>query len=216
MDVTTMFDIFTAFGFESDDEMTDTQKLEALNSVYHDVLARENWPFLQASVSLTFDGTGMTPTNDPGDINAVLLAVRNDGWQLDPWRLDDFYQTYASQLTTVNQPFIYFFEAGQIKCFPVPNSTDTVLVKYQRVAPDLDLTTASGQILLPSRYHRSVLVMGTLAQLALMQDDTEMMAAYQGAAERAILNMTDDLLREQFDRTDFIHVNDPDNWDYSA
>lgn len=211
-----MLDIFTAFGFESDDEMTDDRKIEALNEVYQDALGREGWPFLQATATLAFAGGALTPSNDPGDIGAVLMVFRADGQKLEPWRMDDFYDSYASNLTQDGSPLLYFFEGGDISFYPVPSAADAVTVKYQKIAPDLTALTASGSILLPPRYHRSVLVMGTLAKLAMMQDDTEMAQAYEAQAEKAIALMTEDLLREQYDRTEFIHVNDPDNWDYSA
>lgn len=216
MDVPALMALFNSFGFETDDEMTDQAKLDALNETYWDTLSREDWPFLQSSVVLTFDGTTSVPTNDPGDINSVATVVRTDnGISLEPWRRDDFYESFASTLTLSNVPQLYFFEGGQIKLYPVPRSTDTVLVKYQKVAPALTAVSAETSILLPKRYHRSVLGLGTLSRLAVMQDDLEMEQRYGALYEKAITLMTDDLLTEQTQRPGFIHANDPDNWDYS-
>lgn len=217
MNVATIMDIFVSYGFETDDEMTDDRKLEALNETYWEVLAREAWPFLQSSVTLAFDGSTMAPNNDPGDINSVITAVRTDnGLFLEPWRMDDFYETYAGSLTTAGSPLLYFFEGGNLRVYPVPSSTDAVLIKYMKVAPELTALSVEGDILLPKRYHRSVLVMGTLSKLAVMQDDLEMGQGYGNLFEVAVTRMTDDLLTEQSQRTEFIHINDPDNWDYSA
>jgi len=216
MDVATIMDIFVSYGFETDDEMTDDRKLEALNETYWEVLAREAWPFLQRTVTLTWDGTSMAPTNDPGDINVVLTAVRTDtGQALEPWRMDDFYEQYAANLTLAASPALYFFEGGAFRAYPVPAATDTVLVKYQRVAPELTAVSLEADILLPKRYHRSVLALGTLAKLAVMQDDLDMAQGYQNIFDRNVAYMTGDLLAEQAQRPQFIHVNDPDNWDYS-
>lgn len=217
MDVPTLMDFFVSYGFDTDDEMTDQRKLEALNETYWDACARESWPFLEATVTLTFSGSSGVPTNDPGDIGLVTAAIRvADGKVLEPWRTDDFYQTYGSVLTSPGQPLLYFIEADQVKAYPVPSASDQVLLKYVKVPAALTLTSVESDIKFPPRYHRSVLGLGTLSRLAVMQDDLDMGAGYERLYEKALALAAGDLLKQQSDRTDFIHVNDLDNWDYSA
>lgn len=216
MDVPTMLDIFTAYGFETDDEMTDDRKLEVLNETYWDAASREEWPFLEASTNLTFDGAVGTPTNDPGDIGQVMTVSRvSDGVRQEPWRMDDFYEYYANQLTQAGSPLLYYFEAGQLKSYPIPSASESLRVKYIRVPEELTLTSLESDILFPKRYHRSVLVIGALSRLALMQDDPELGQSFGSLYERALAFMVEDVFKQQSQRTDFIHVNDPDNWDYS-
>lgn len=216
MDVQTMFDIFTAYGFESDDVLTDQRKLEALNETYWDACSREDWPFLQTSLTLTYAGGSPIAANNPTDINSLMLAIRSsDGRRLEPWRVQDFYQTYGSQLTLAGSPSCYYFEQAVLNVYPVPSASDTVLIKYVKIPAALQQTTLEAAVIVPPKFHRSVLVMGTLSRLALAQDDVDMSGAYERLYEKALSLMVEDVLSEQSDRTDFIHVNDPDNWDYS-
>jgi hypothetical protein len=215
MDVPTMFDIFVSYGFETDDELTDDRKLEALNETYWDACGREEWPFLAASVSLTFSGSSGIPTNDPGDIGQVVTANRVVGGTLEPWRYDDFYEYYGSQLTMAGSPVLYYFEGDTINFYPVPGTADGVLLKYIRKPDELTLTSIESDIKFPKQYHRSVLVMGTLSKLAVMQDDTDLGAAYERLYEKALATMVGNVFKQQSQRTEFIHVNDPDNWEYS-
>lgn len=216
MDVPTIMSIFVGYGFETDDELTDDRKLEALNETYWDACGREAWPFLEKSFDLTYDGTSFLATNNPGDINSVTAVFRvSDGWVLQPWRTDDFYQNYGDSLTQSGSPMLYFFEGGVLNVYPIPAATDTVRVKYVKVPAELTATSAETDIVLPKRYHRSVLVMGTLAKLAMFQDDPDMAQQYDVLYERALAQMIEDQLQQQTDRPDFIHVSDWDNYDYS-
>jgi hypothetical protein len=216
MDVPTMLDIFDSYGFETDDEMTEDRKMEALNETYWDACDRNDWDFLKSSVSLSFDGTSGTPTNDPGDIGKVMTVQRlPDGITLEPWRMDDFYEQFGSSITTQSSPLLYFFEADQIKVYPIPSASETVRVKYISIADELLPTSLESDIRFPKRYHRSVLVIGTLAKLAVMQDDHELGQSFERLYEKALAGMIESVLKKQSQRPEFIHVNDPDNWDYS-
>ncbi len=215
MDVPTMLDIFESYGFETDDELTEERKVEALNETYWDACDRNDWTFLESSATLTFDGTGGTPSNDPGDIGQVMTATRSAGGVLEPWRLDDFHETWHTQLSQQASPLLYYFEGDQLKVYPIPSASETVTVKYLSIADELTATSIEADIRFPKRYHRSVLVMGTLSKLAVMQDDTDLGQAYERLYEKALAGMVDSVLKQQSQRPDFIHVNDPDNWDYS-
>ena len=215
MDVPTMLDVFESYGFETDDELTVDRKVEALNETYWDTCDRNDWTFLESSVTLTFDGSSGVPTNDPGNIGQVMTATRTDGSVIEPWRLDDFQESFASQLTKAGSPLLYYFEGDQFKAYPIPSASDTITVKYISVADELTATSPESDIRVPKRYHRSVLVMGTLSKLAVMQDDTELGQAYERLYEKALAGMVDSVMKQQSQRPDFIHVNDPDNWDYS-
>lgn len=216
MDVPTILDVFVGYGFETDDELTDARKLEALNETYWDACAREAWPFLEKSFDLTYGGSSGVASNDPADYNSVSAVFRvSDGWVLQPWRTDDFYQRFGDALTQTGSPQLYFFEGGTLHVYPTPATTDTVRIKYVKVPAELIATSAEADIVLPKRYHRSVLVMGTLAKLAMFQDDPEMAAQYDALYQRALAQMVEDQLKQQTDRPDYIHVSDWDNFDYS-
>jgi hypothetical protein len=217
MDVPTILDAFVSYGFETDDEMTDDRKLEALNETYHEVCGREQWPFLEQRQAVSIDSTTglVTPANSK-TVRTVQSFTRTDtGARLEPMRLDDLQQTM--QPFTPNDPVYYYFISDALYVSPVPAADPgTWVLTFTERPNDLIATSADVDIVIPSRYHRSTLVLGTLSKLALMQDDPEMGQAYERLFEKALGLMVDDLFRRQTDRPDFIHMNDPDNWDYSA
>lgn len=215
MDVPTILDNFVSYGFETDDELTDARKLEALNEVYFDACSREAWPFLEASIALTFDGTSVSPNNDPGDIGLITSIVRSDGYVIEPFRRDDFLEQYGSALTQTGPPLLFYQEAGAIKVWPVPSSADSITVQYIKIPPALTSVSSEGEILIPPRWHRHVLVKGALVELAILQDDPDTAQVYKAEFEEAINRMVDDLFPQQSMRPDFIHVMDYDNYDYS-
>ena len=215
MDVPTLLDNFVSYGYETDDELTDARKLEAINEAYWDICSREAWPFLESSVTLTFDGTVNTPTNDPGDIGVVTSAVGANGRILEPWRRDDFLENFGGVLAQTGAPGLFYFEAGLIKVWPVPSSGNTATIQYIKVPKALLANDAEVSILIPPRWHRAVLLKGALIELAILQDDPDTAAIYKAEFEEGIARMTDDLFPQQSMRPDFIHVSDPDNYDYS-
>jgi hypothetical protein len=218
MDVTTMMDVFVSYGFETDDEMTDDRKIEALNETYWDVCGREDWPFLEAYENFTIDPTTGAITlpsgNDLGAVQAIWFST--SGRVLSPKRFDDLNQDSPQWRATPGTPVFYYFLADDLFVAPIPTADPgDGYITYLRVPAELTSTSVTANILLPKRYHRSVLVVGTLAKLAVMQDDVDMGNAYERLYEKAIALMQDDLFKQQTDRPDYIHVNDPDNWDYS-
>jgi hypothetical protein len=216
MDVATIFDNFISYGFETDDELTDARKLEALNEAYWDACSRKPWPFLEASATVTYTGNGdVTGISPPTDVGTVQTVVRNDGAILEPWRRDDFLESFGAQLTLPGMPALYYTEAEQIKVYPVPSSGDSITVQYIKVPPALAQADVEATILIPPRYHRSVLVKGALIELAILQDDPDTAQVYKAEFEEAIVRMADDLFPQQTQRPQFIHMNDPDNYDYS-
>lgn len=215
MDVPTILDNLISYGYETDDELTDARKLEAINEVYWDVCSREAWPFLEASVSLTFDGTLNTASNDPQDIGVVETAVRGDGGLLEPWRRDDFLENFGSALTNTAPPALFYFEANVVKFWPIPTSADTVTVQYIRIPLALTATSSEGEIAIPPRWHRHVLLKGVLVEMAILQDDPDTAQVYKAEYEEAIQRMVNDLVPQQTMRPEYIHVSDPDNYDYS-
>jgi len=217
MDVPTIFDNFVSYGFETDDELTDARKLEALNEAYWSTCDREKWPFLEASATITYagDGVDVSGLTPPSDIGVVTTVVRSDGWVLEPWRRDDFLENFGSALTQQGSPTLYYLEANVLKVYPVPSASDSITVQYQKVPPALTDVSLEVDILIPARWHRGVLVKGALVELALLQDDPDNAQVYKAEYDEAVARMTAALIPQQTQRPDFIHVNDYDNYDYS-
>ena len=217
MDVSALMEMFVSYGFESDDEMTDEQKLLALNETYWDVCSREPWPWLETAYSFSFDGGDPSPNNPMTDLGAITKVWRSaDGAVLSPVRFDDFIEAYGSNLVVDDAPSYYYIQSSNtVQFYPRPRSSDLVNCQYLRVPAELTELSVEADIVLPKRWHRGVLGIGTLARLALMQDDVDMSNAYERLYEKSMAMMVGVEFKKQYDRPEYIHAYDADNWDYS-
>lgn len=218
MDVATIMDALVSYGFETDDELTDDRKLEALNEVYWDACSREAWPFLEAWSGVTIAADGLLQTNPVEEVASVqAIWFNNSGRVLQPIRLDDLNQRWPTWASDGNKdPVYYYFLADNIYVAPVPASDPgDGNIAFCKIPPELTALSLEADIVLPKRFHRSVLVIGTLAKLAMLQDDPEMGQQYDALYERQLAKMVDDVFKQQTDRPEYIHVNDWDNYDYS-
>jgi len=165
-------------------------------------------------IDLNFDGSKMAPTNWPARFRAALkVFVKSNGLRLPPWRLDDFYETYADQLTQMGTPQLYFMEQEQLQFYPIPSAANGVVtLKYIEYPAELTSSSLEADIWLPLRFHRGVLVNGAAAKLAAMEDDLELATYFENQMEKAYMQMEADLWRWQYDQPDYIHVVDDDNW----
>lgn len=148
------------------------------------------------------------------------MYITGDQRTLEPADLKDIFDAAGSGDSTIldstGTPMWYYFLAEQLYAAPIPATDVTgVNVFYLKSINTLDANSAEAAILIPARWHRSVLVMGTLMRLAMMQDDVDMANAYERVYENALARMVDVSFTRQSQRTEYIHVNDPDNWDYS-
>ena len=226
MDVPTLLDFTTAYGFETDDELTDDRKVEAINEAYNDICTREAWPFLEGRdsnasiVSATGGVLTLSNTDTIRTVKAIYVGTSGGAVRrtLEPQLLEDIFDSAAidaSILDTQGDPQWYYFLDETIYCAPPPAADVTgVNVFYLKSVNTLTATSAEAEILIPPRWHRSVLGIGTLMRLAMMQDDVDMANAYERVYEKALAYMVDAVFDRQNQRTQYIHVNDPDNWDY--
>jgi len=94
--------------------------------------------------------------------------------------------------------------------WPIPGATQTVTMKYIHWPAELVAVDVEAAIILPSRYHRRVLVNGTVYKLYLMEDDPELAREFKNLYEEAIERMRSDLWKRQYDQPDYVHVLDYD------
>ncbi len=217
-----MLDVFESYGFETDDELTEDRKVEALNETYFDALSRQAWPFLEDWQAARIYGSGngkIEPiATDAYPIRQIQKIWKDGGPVLRHARLDDIADATptSSDWNSSGSPRHFYFIGDSPYAFPPPLATEENWnIMYIRGGLPLTATSIESAILIPERFHRSVLVMGTLSRLAVMQDDTDLGAAYERLYEKALAGMVQETFTKQFDRADYIHVYDPDNWDYS-
>jgi len=225
-----IFDVLTDYGF------TDTsaaRKMEKINATVWDITSREAWPFMEASVDLSFDGIHTYPTNSqpsdglapgeslpPGlsltDIQSVLDITRvSDGMKLTPIRLQEADTTMPLQLTQAGVPRFYYFIAGALHVAGIPATTDILRMRYIRKHPQLVQTDVESAILIP-REHHEVVELGTLVKLYDMEDDTDLSVRFQQLYEKKLQDMRQSVWMRQYDRPDHIIVTDDSYDDFYA
>lgn len=200
-----------------DHGFTDTStatKVRMLQDAIWEIEGMFPWPFLETSITLTFDGSSPLATNFPANFrNALKLKDVQRGVVLDPTTFSDLDDMVGTQLSQVAVPRVYYPEAEKLKLWPVPPASTTVLLRYLRWSDAISSGSAESAILLPPRYHR-VVVIGALVRLYDMEDDPELAMRFQGQLDARIDRIKEDLFRKQYDRPEYVRVLDPDSWDY--
>lgn len=193
-----------------------TRKVSAIQYAIWQIEATNQWPFLETVLNLTFDGTSAVPTNAPaaGSWRASLrMKDLLTGRRIAFSRLDDFEDQVGKNYAQSGSPTLYYFEAGQLKLWPVPPSgTGTVKWTYTRVSSEITESTLEAAILIPKSHHE-LIVVKALSKLYRMEDDLELAQYFEGVALELLQRMTEDVMRQQLDQPDFIRVIDPDDYD---
>lgn len=211
MDMAGFFSLLNDHGFE---DTSEERKTEAINDAQWDLASREPWPFLEAQVDLTFDGTSSIPTNAPTDLGAVLQVVnKTTGAVVAPSRNDDFTKWFILSATDVADPITFYFVASTMKFHPIPTSGTILRMIYTRVPATLTDTSAESEFLVPARHHRALAYLA-LSNLYLMEDDTELAADFAQKAEARIQSMRPDSWERQLQDPDYIHIVDTDDIDF--
>lgn len=202
------------FGFT---DLDTTTKVAAIQSAIYDIESREAWPFLEASIDLTFDGTSGIPTNFPTDTFRATLKVKNPntGVRLRWMRLDDFEEFVGTSYTEGGDPVLYYFEGNTLKVWRIPAAGTTVRMKYIQTSAAINESSPDSAILIPKRYKRAILY-GALIDLNDLDDDPDIAARNQQKFEAIIARMQAEVFRQQYDQPDYVHPTDPDDWDYGT
>jgi hypothetical protein len=90
-----------------------------------------------------------------------------------------------------------------------------VRLKYLRSSAAIDENSLDTAILIPKR-HKHTILYGALVDLYDIDDDPDIAARNEAKYEARVLRMQKELFERQFDRPDFIHATDPDDWDYGS
>lgn len=205
MDVAAIFSELDDHGFE---DTGNTRKLAILQDTVYDVCSREPWPFLEQTASITLSSGSTSVATLPSDFRAALALVIPSVGVLTPERLDTVTKSYLSQSSVSGQPYLYYFIGETMRVYPTPDANYTATLMYLRVHPVLTANSVEADILVPVRHHR-VLVLGCLAKLYAMEDDTELSSVFMQQYEQRLQLMEADLWKKQYDRPERV----VDIWD---
>lgn len=192
-----------------------TRKVEKLQSTIWDIERRKPWPQLETPLLLNYAGSSATASNAPTDFRAALRARDMvTGRRLTAMRLDDMDDYMGTNTTEAGDPLFYYFEGGQLKVWPLPPaSTARVNLRYIKRSAKITDTSTESAYWIPPDHHETILF-GTLMRLYDMEDDVELGQRMQVLYEKGIEDMVTALFTQQYDLTDYVHVFDPDDWDF--
>jgi hypothetical protein len=190
------------------------RKIEKIQAAVWDIESRKPWPFLEASMLLNYAGGSDTASNAPTDLRQALrVRDMTTGRRLNPMRLDDADDAIGTELTLAGDPLFYYFEAGQLKVWPLPPAaTGRLKLRYIKRSAAISDSSPEAAYLIPAQHHEAILF-GALVRLYDMEDDVELAVRFQGLYEKRIAEMVDDVFKQQYDQPDYIRVFDPDDWD---
>ena len=210
MDVSDMIDDLGDHGFTDTSTAT---KVRILQDTIWEIESLRPWPFLDTEITLTFAGSSASASNFPSNFKAALqLKDVATNTVLVPIDESDLERN-GYDLTQNGTPRVYYPSASVLKVWPRPTASDTIRMRYIRSSAAINSSSVEADILIPARHHR-LIVLGALVRLYDMEDDPELAARFQGHYEMRLQRIVDEIFRKQYDRPDFIRVDDADSWDY--
>lgn len=214
MDVADIIAELDEHGFE---DVTEAEKVRAIQGTIWQVEGMYPWPFLEQSINLDFAGSADTASNFPGDFRAtVRLKDLTTGLRLLPLRLEEFEDRVGTEHSQAGDPRLYYFEGTSLKVWPLPAvSTGRVKMRYIRWSDEITAASVEADILFPKYFHREVIANGALSRMYEMEDDPELASRFEQRQDKAIQLALEALFKRQYDRPDVIEVVDQDWDDYS-
>lgn len=210
MDVSEMIDDLGDHGFTDTSTVT---KVRVLQDAIWEIEAMRPWPFLETEITLTFAGGSNSASNFPSNFkSALLLKDVGTNTALTPLEESDLERN-GYDLASDGTPRVYYPSANVLKFWPQPAASDTVRMRYLKSSPEITSSSVEADILIPAR-HQRVIVLGALVRLYDMEDDPELAVRFQQHFENRMARLVEDVFRKQWDRPDYIRVDDADYWDY--
>lgn len=194
------------------DEST-TAKVRSLQHAVYDIEGREPWPFIEAVITLTFDGTNSYPSNMPTNYRALLNAVDMATAQKIRWvRSEEFDSIVGNQqgLPQTAGILLMYWDGSHVNFWPVPSASATVRMRYQVWSPAISSGSLETDFKIPAQYH-DIIVAGALWRLYEMNDDPDLAARWEQHVETRLAAMRATMQRLQFSRPDVIRITDYDD-----
>lgn len=194
--VSEMITEFREHGF---DDLTDSRILSFLNDAYFDICAREPWPFLETTATVTMDSNGLVTS--PTDIHQVqAITDTANKMAIKPRRYDELADIYGA-LTDTGQSLYYYFIGDSLYMYPI-DTGGTYKVYYLKQVPALTSSPDTSPIF--NAYHHRNIIVGGLAKAAVMEDDPDLAAVFTNIYETRMQQMRQSLWKKQYDETDVI------------
>jgi len=194
------------------DDITSDDLIGIVNSVIQDANTRQAWSFLQATTTVTLQA-GQAQVTLPVRFNkAQGLVIDSAPAVLTPERRETIVKKFVGSLTQTGLPEFYYFIGQNLYVYPIPSQNYTAILDYYQDEVVVTAATPLSSLLIPSK-HQDVYVLGTLARLFAVEDDTELFSLFSDRYEKKIVDMMEDVSMHQFDMPDrMVDVWDDGSW----
>lgn len=217
----TVQDIITELNDHGFTDESTIAKVRAIQHTIWDLESRKGWPFLEATLDLSFDGVTDIPTNWPAMASSnaqvrEVLHLRNlqTGRTIRNVRMEEFDDlTIAQGNAITGDPQLYYFVGNALHVWPQPAAAVTGLLRMRYIQTSAAIADVSPEsaLLIPPEFHR-LISYGSLWKLYDMEDDPELASRFEAHYENGILQMTEAMWAKQSDRPDHIVMTDPDDY----
>jgi len=184
-------------GIQSTDIISDADLTIFINEAYMDILRDADWPFLRNQTTLTLvSGTGTYALPAGVAENSIAsVAVQSNDTNRRILKPRSQYATDDSPgpLSTGN-PLEYACWIGNIQLFPVPEETETILIRYFFDPVDL---SGSDSPIFDSKFHTVVAYGAAVRVLFREGDDTDRRTFYTQQYRSGLEQMKSDYLSER-------------------
>lgn len=159
------------------------------NLVQQDVLGRNDWKFLE--VNATFSTVASQQNYGLASDCYKIIGARTASYELKYLTSREIDEIDPDASTT-GSPQFYSMFANQIWLYPVPNSIDTISIRYIKTLSDL---SGSQESSIPTKFHY-ILLYGALEHAYAYKGDETKMAWARDKYERGIIAMRQSEERE--------------------
>jgi hypothetical protein len=213
-DVSDLYDHLSAHGFT---DVLDADLNFILNGVVLDV-NRELPFYLDATNDVGWDEGSDTPrtTGDdswPQNVSAIKKLINpTTGTIILPEEHEYLMMRYANTLTQLGEPFFYYFIGEELHVFPIPDADLTLNMSYVQFQIELDQDSDEDDIILPARYHFTILKAGMLKGLYAMEDDYNAAGYWSNQFDASMLQALMEINMKQLDRPARIYTDDAQDY----
>ena len=203
-----------AHGYGAD---TAAQQLEFINDTYHEINGMHRWPFLEAQDSTLTTTSGTNGYNLPTavasgrNLDAVRLQIAATQEYINlEYEQPQRFRDKENIDTEIGSPFLWTYINQQLRFYPVPDDSYTVIIDY--VIQPADLAAPTDVPVWPSTYD-DVLVWGAIRSLAVRERDWLGRQFAQTEFEQRLTRMEQEYMVRQ--RQSSSHVLKSGHWNTS-
>lgn len=166
-----------------------------LRRIIDDLNRKQVWTFniVTSSTIVTAAGTQTIPL--PADFWKTYNSRKTDSidFTLSPMRQTDFDNRYQSQANITGYPYVFVikntFRDGTVQLFPTPDSTYNIQIRYFKL---IARPTADTDFLDMPRHYQNVPYYGALAQMAVLNEQTDQSRYWEAKYNEAYEEMKHD------------------------